>query len=75
MEVDQSLRSRQVNYANRPQGISQNQPPRKRQRMYFATTTLQDTEHLQYNQQYKENDALNIGDGHYDDDPSIQQFK
>lgn len=42
MEVDSSIRSRQVNYSNRPQGSRIQAPPEKRQMLFAANT--QDTE-------------------------------
>lgn len=38
MDVDHSIRSRQVNYGNRPQNSFQNRFPAKRQRMFNAET-------------------------------------
>lgn len=38
MEVDPSIRTRQINYANRPNNSYQQRPPLKRQRMYNITT-------------------------------------
>lgn len=67
MEIDQSMKSRQINYSNRPQ--STNQPPLKRPRLYFATTSQHQTD-----SQPEENQNIEFED-EIEDNFDPQQFE
>lgn len=67
MEVDQSMKSRQINYSNRPQ--STNQPPLKRPRLYFASTSQNQTD-----SQPEENQNIEFED-EIEDNFDPQQFE
>lgn len=72
MDVDPSLNTRQVNYANRPQNSSQ--PAQKRPRMYFAETASNDNfEYVNNDDQYSEHGIYD--DQNHDHNQELQSFE
>ena len=73
MEVDPSIRSRQINYGNRPQGSTQSNQPQKRPRMFNILSNQPDDDNAKSDLKPEIEDEQEYYDTPIDD-PSFERY-